>query len=167
VGTFYVYFASKEHLVAAIKARFVEEALDRLAPVAEMAAEGDWAGLLDALVARAVGFLYERRDLVQVFAQEVPGADTDDLFVDAEDRLIAVFAQGIEVAQTAGALNLEDPLATAMLLHHGIVFTVGHLILFGVHSARIVWSPLRRRSCGAAWSLSARSSASQHVATPL
>src|SRR5437667_9017363 len=53
-GTFYLYFTSKEHLLAALKERLVQEHLERAASLMERVGKEDWWGLLDATIESAI-----------------------------------------------------------------------------------------------------------------
>src|SRR5271156_7232408 len=57
-GTFYLYFSSKEDVLAALRGRFGQELLERIRTAVAQIREGDWKGKLAAWAAAGVdGYL--------------------------------------------------------------------------------------------------------------
>src|SRR5438045_8253213 len=56
-GTFYLYFRTKEHLLAALKERFIDEALQHAQMLYGRVGREDWWGLVDATVESSVDFV--------------------------------------------------------------------------------------------------------------
>src|SRR5436305_190455 len=61
-GTFYLYFDSKEHLFAALRERFVHDALARAATLLGRVGKEDWWGLVDSSVKSFIDFHFDRRE---------------------------------------------------------------------------------------------------------
>jgi AcrR family transcriptional regulator len=129
-GTFYLYFTSKEHLLAALKERFVHEALEHAASLFERVGQEDWWGLVDATIESAIDFALERRDSIRIFVREGLAPETRDMMAESERKLNALYAAGIQAGVDAGAFQVEDPELTAVLLHHAIEGSVAQAILF-------------------------------------
>jgi AcrR family transcriptional regulator len=129
-GTFYLYFSSKEHLLASLKERFVQEALDHAATMFERVGKEDWWGLADATVESSVDFALERRDTIRIFVREGLTPETRDMMAESERKLNALYAAGIQAGVAAGAFHVEDPELTAVFLHHAIEGAVTQAILF-------------------------------------
>lgn len=129
-GTFYLYFDSKEHLLAALKDRFVDAILARAASLYERVGQDDWWALADTSVQSMVDFMLEHRDMIEVFAQEGLTPEARRLFADCENKLRMMFSAGIAAGIEAGAFRVTDPLMAATLLDHAVHGSVEHAILY-------------------------------------
>src|SRR5947207_11503993 len=69
-GTFYLYFDSKEHLLAALRERFVEDALADGTSLAARVGEEDWWGLVDASIRTFVDFHFDRIEETKLLVGE-------------------------------------------------------------------------------------------------
>src|SRR5947207_6097685 len=69
-GTFYLYFDSKEHLLAALRERFVEDALAHGTSLAARVGEEDWWGLVDASIRTFVDFHFDRIEETKLLVGE-------------------------------------------------------------------------------------------------
>jgi AcrR family transcriptional regulator len=139
-GSFYRYFDSREELVAALKARFIDDLLAEVAGFAERIGTDDWWALSDDFVAAMVGALLARRDLIRIFSAQPGSDDTVGLFLEGEDRIDEFIAAGIRLGIDAGVFDVADPPLTATLLQHAISATVEHAIVHNVavDQARLV-----------------------------
>jgi AcrR family transcriptional regulator len=129
-GTFYLYFDSKEQLLAALKGRFVDALLERAASLFERVGRDDWWALADASVQTMVDFMLERRDMIEVFAQESLTPEARRIFADCENKIRMMFSTGIAAGIEAGAFRVSDPLMAATLLDHAVHGAVEHAILY-------------------------------------
>jgi AcrR family transcriptional regulator len=115
-GTFYLYFSSKEDVLAALRQRYVQGLLAAIKSAVDATPEGDWqgklatwakasiAGYLDAILLHDIVF-YEsrptgRRGLV------------DNVIIDHLRQLL-------EAGMAAGAWSIDDPHFTAVFLFNG------------------------------------------------
>lgn len=119
-GTFYLYFRSKADLVLALRRQFAERLAAELTAVAESASPVDWPSVSRRLMEAAVdGYLgADRGDAAILRTAVTDSSDPDDAeWADAIVRAIAEFlARGAE----AGALTVDDPEATALLLYAAV-----------------------------------------------
>ena len=129
-GTFYLYFVSKEHLLAALRERFVEDALEHAAKLFERVGREDWWGLVDATIESIVDFMLERRDSIRLLGREGLRPDTQHMLGESERKLNILFAAGIRAGIEAGAFRVSDPELTGVMLHHAIDGTIMQFILF-------------------------------------
>jgi AcrR family transcriptional regulator len=129
-GTFYLYFDSKEALLGALKQRYVDELIARANALYTMVGPDDWWALADVTVESLIDFMLERRDLIQVFAQEGRTPETMQIYAEANRRLRNMFAAGIKAGMEAGAFRVTDPLLTATFLDHAVHGTIEHAILY-------------------------------------
>src|SRR5919198_3586722 len=95
-GTFYLYFDSREHLFAALRERFVHDALARGASLLARVGAQDWWGLVDASVQSFIDFHFDRREETKLLVGEGLTPDTRELLDDCDRQLTGIFAAGIE-----------------------------------------------------------------------
>ncbi|MGG1943883.1 TetR/AcrR family transcriptional regulator [Trinickia sp. NRRL B-1857] len=115
-GTFYLYFSSKDELLAALGARFGEELLESIRR-ATRRIESDWPGKLAAWAkAYATGYLASIRVHDAVFCATWPrprDGQLDNCVVDDLERLL-------EDGERALAWSIDDTRMTAVFLFGGI-----------------------------------------------
>ncbi|WP_147943865.1 TetR/AcrR family transcriptional regulator [Microbispora sp. CSR-4] len=116
-GTFYLYFPSKDHLVAALWERYVNGFLD-LAGKALADPTGDAAGALTALLERLIDHAVAHADLHRIV---YGSADARALALcrEIDQRVVEVIAEAIRRGVDAGALRPCDPAAFANVVYHG------------------------------------------------
>jgi AcrR family transcriptional regulator len=129
-GTFYLYFVSKEHLLAALRERLVEDALEHAAQLFERVGREDWWGLVDATIDSTVDFMLDRRDWIRVLGREGLRPQTQQMLAQSERKLNALFAAGIQAGIDAGAFDVSDPELAAIMVHHAVDGTLMQAILF-------------------------------------
>lgn len=131
-GTFYLYFDSKEQLLGAMKERLVDEILQHATEQYSRVGREDWWALVDSVIESFVDFMLERRDMVHVLMQEGGhSTDTDDVFMECEAKVDAMFASGIQAGIEAGAFRTSDPEMIAKFFHHAIDGALIHAVLYG------------------------------------
>ena len=135
-GSFYRYFASREELMAALKARFIDDLLEAVGGFADRIGTDDWWTVADEFTAVMVDTLLARRDLIRIFSAQPSTDESARYFLEGEDRIDAFVAAGIEAGVAAGAFRVADPPMTATLLQHALTATVEHAIVHGVEIDR-------------------------------
>jgi len=110
-GLFYLYFRSKDDLIAALQDQFSARLADRVRAATDLA--GDWPAKLDACVEAIFDGYQESQDLYEVLFQHgghvfASHRQTHALVIDAIGDLLA---EGV----AAGAFDVADPEATAAL----------------------------------------------------
>jgi TetR/AcrR family transcriptional repressor of nem operon len=110
-GLFYLYFRSKDELLAAMQDQFSARLADRVRAATDLA--GDWPGKLDACVQAIFDSYHERHDLHEILFQHAGHVSashraTHGLVLGAISDLLAA-------GKAAGAFDVEDPEATAVL----------------------------------------------------
>src|SRR5919197_457989 len=108
-GTFYLYFDSKEHLFAALRERFVRDAIDRANRLLGRVGKEDWWGLVDASVRSFIDFHFDRKEETRLLVGEGLTPDTRQLLDDCDKALTGIFAAGIQAGGQAGAFKTDDP----------------------------------------------------------
>jgi AcrR family transcriptional regulator len=124
-GTFYTYFASKEALYTALNERYLNGLVDAMERAASSLEHGDWFDREDARIAAAIGYMYEKNDLIEVWEREDVACDPGDLFETGLNRIASAWAVGIGEEVAAGNVRCDDPLAAAYLVAHAIDGVVG------------------------------------------
>ncbi|HEV8420933.1 MAG TPA: helix-turn-helix domain-containing protein [Actinomycetota bacterium] len=130
-GTFYLYFDSKEQLLAALKERWVDEMMAHALPFIERIGKEDWWGLADAVAESMVDFTLVHADLCAFVMQQPHTPGTKDILAECERRVNAMIAGGLQVGIDSGAFHVEDPELAAIFLKNGTIFTVMEAILYG------------------------------------
>jgi AcrR family transcriptional regulator len=130
-GTFYLYFASKDHLLGALKERLVHEILANATGLYERVGREDWWALADATVESMIDFFLSRQDMIHVLVQEGVSAATSDVFAECEARIDFMFTSAIRAGMDAGVFDVSDPEITGRLLHHAMDGMLHHAILYG------------------------------------
>jgi AcrR family transcriptional regulator len=130
-GTFYLYFAAKEHLVAALKERLVDEILAHATSLYERVGREDWWALADATVESMIDFFLSRQDMIHVLVQEGVSPGTSEVFADADARIDFMFTSAIRAGMEAGVFHVSDPEIAGRLLHHAMDGMLRHAILYG------------------------------------
>ena len=134
-GTFYLYFASKEELLAALREKFGDS--NRAGMEAAMARCGadDWAGKLAAWVGAGVNFYLDQLRLHDVLFHHA-GHHPHRSTTKSDNQVVAVLADLITDGNRAGAWSADDPPMTAMLLFNALHGAVDHAIARGETEAR-------------------------------
>ena len=124
-GTFYIYFASRDELLDALRAEFAERAAQQLELVPLPAEAAAWPAFLDRLVDATIDIFVAHRTLHELLADaphdhrsgpaEMPTVDR------VVDRLHGMLAAGV----AAGALRTGDEIAASLLLE--LLHAAGHL----------------------------------------
>jgi AcrR family transcriptional regulator len=120
-GTFYLYFSSKEDVLAALGERFAQELLARIKEAIAEKANEDWKGKLAAWASAGVsGYLHSMRLHDIIFYGSRPRTReglVDNIII---DHLCELLQNGVD----AGAWSVDDARFTAVFLFsglHGIV----------------------------------------------
>jgi AcrR family transcriptional regulator len=130
-GTFYLYFDSKEHLLAALREQFVDEMVTKGMGYLERVGKEDWWSLVDSVVESSIDHMIERRDVIHIFNQEPLTSETHAIFAECEAKMNQLMAAGIQMGVDAGVFKVSDPLMTATFLHHAIEGSVLEAIIYG------------------------------------
>lgn len=116
-GTFYLYFASKEEVLAALEERFAAEHLAKIRAAVDAVAPHDWKGKLGAWAAAGVGSYLDAiqlHDILFFGSRPVTREGLVDSIV--IDHLEALLSAG----KRAGAWQVEDCRFAAVFLFSGL-----------------------------------------------
>ena len=125
-GTFYLYFPSKEDLVAALRQRFTENCRRRIETLAARLPAADWAGRLDAWVEGGIRHYLDHMDLHDVvFHQGHAGEERHASMADSP--LVSQLAELIRAGAAAGAWRVESPELVSLFLFYALHGIVDHV----------------------------------------
>lgn len=117
-GTFYLYFRSKDELVAALRQEFASELAQTVKTALPVDGSiADWPATAHRLVDAAIdGYLSIGPGFRVVLDHPVSAAEDDRWAEQIVDALSGLLARGAE----AGAFEVDDPPLMATLLFHGV-----------------------------------------------
>lgn len=120
-GTFYLHFSSKADVVEALRARFVQQALDEIIAAVARQNEKDWRGKLAAWSRACATGYFDAASLHHLVFVAAPPASQEGLTRNILiDDLAALLAAGV----AENAWSIDDPTFTAIFLFnalHGVV----------------------------------------------
>jgi len=123
-GTFYLYFDSKEALLAALRDRFISNCRERINALAARLAAEDWVGRLDAWVEGGIRHYLdhlELHDILYVAGDQAHGSM-------AQGVLVGELTELIRAGSAAGAWSVESPELVALFLFYGLHGVVDHIV---------------------------------------
>ena len=110
-GLFYLYFRSKDELLTALQDQFSAELAERIRTATDPVA--DWPAKLDACVQAIFGSYQERDDLHEVLFRH--GGQVSASHRATHALVLTAISDVFAGGQAAGAFDVEDPEATAVL----------------------------------------------------
>ena len=122
-GTFYLYFSSKDDILAALRERFAQELLASIEAAIEARPKEDWKGKLATWARSGVaGYLDSMRLHDIVFYESRPPTREGLVNNAIIDHLYELLRDGSE----AGVWEIDDPRFTAVFLFSGLHGVVDH-----------------------------------------
>ncbi|HUB94965.1 MAG TPA: TetR/AcrR family transcriptional regulator [Stellaceae bacterium] len=134
-GTFYLYFASKEDFVAALRERFGFSLNDAVARAVAREAPDDWHGRLDAWVEAGVSFYLDQVPLHDALFHAA-GLHPRRRMARGDNRVVVELAKLLEAGSRAGAWHVAESTTSAVLLFNALHGAVDHAIAHGTQSER-------------------------------
>ena len=132
-GTFYLYFDSKEHLLAALKERFVEAMVTEAFSLFGQIGRSDWWDLTDRTIESMVDFPLRHADELKVFYFQTPTSpETQDILAECDRRIWDMASRSIRLGIEAGVFRTSDPELAALFIHEAIDGAVRHKIMYGI-----------------------------------
>jgi AcrR family transcriptional regulator len=116
-GTFYLHFASKDRLLAALQQRFVVRVHESLVRAINRRREDDWVGRLDAWVETSIGRYLDHAELHHVVFHEFNSDPNEPAH---DNRVVEELARLLDAGVQAGAFKTEDVCITATMLFHAL-----------------------------------------------
>ncbi len=132
-GTFYLYFSSKEHVLAALGERFSRQLTAKLEAALGARAAADWTGKLRAWIQTAAGVYLDSMPLHDIVFRE-PHPHVRENF--DTNSTIAHLIRLLAAGNAAGAWSLDDPRFTAIFLYSGLHGTIDDVYTTSKRTAR-------------------------------
>ncbi|MBN9220749.1 MAG: TetR/AcrR family transcriptional regulator [Mesorhizobium sp.] len=128
-GTFYLYFASKEDVVAALRERFVTGFRDRIHRAIGACPADDWTARLKSFVQAGIAAYLDEYQLHDVvFHDHRP----DQRRMKGDNPLLGDLSSLLASGTRAGAWSVDHPDLAAIVLFNGLHGTVDHAIEHGI-----------------------------------
>ncbi|HEY4838381.1 MAG TPA: TetR/AcrR family transcriptional regulator [Candidatus Acidoferrales bacterium] len=124
-GTFYLYFSSKDDVLAALRDRFAQQLLAKIKTAIAKKRTDDWKGKLATWVDACVSGYLDSMRLHDILFYGFPAPTRHGLVKNIViDHLIELFQSGVH----ARAWSIDDPQLTAVFLFNGLhsVVDVAH-----------------------------------------
>jgi AcrR family transcriptional regulator len=116
-GTFYLYFASKEAVLAAIQERFIINFCKRLEAAMDRCGPNQWRARLQAWVKTMIEGYLDQSALHDVIFHENQTYDRHSM---SHNPAIDQFTELLAAGAKAGAWLSEDPRASAIMFFHAL-----------------------------------------------
>lgn len=124
-GTFYLYFTSKEDVVAALRERFVSGFRARILSAIDACPADDWTGRLKSFISAGIGAYLDDHQLHDVvFHDHRP----DQRQMKGDNPLLGDLSTLLAAGTKAGTWSVDDPDLAAIVLLNGLHGAVDHAI---------------------------------------
>ena len=133
-GSFYHYFRTKADMLTAVRERFALEFRDRVAATVDRRGNVSWREKLRAWVEGMAAAYFDLQPLHDVLFHDSAGADRAAV---SEYRTVQHLIQLLRAGTSAGAWNVADPKATAVVIFCGLHGAVDEALLAGVPRAQV------------------------------
>ncbi len=130
-GTFYLYFDSKDHVLAALRERFVDEALGQATEALGRLEDSDLWQLTSEYIEEVIDYHLENAALLVVVMHQAATPETAEMLGACERKLREIIVTGIRAGIDAGEFSVDDPDMTASLLMNAIEGTIHQRTLYG------------------------------------
>jgi AcrR family transcriptional regulator len=120
-GTFYLYFDSKDHLLARLWTDYLDVFLATVqnAAAATPPSAPDWPKAIDLLIEQIIRYDVANAALHRAVFSQASGEGLR-LLHETDAKTIELFTGAINAAVAAGAATVSDPPATAALLYYAV-----------------------------------------------
>jgi AcrR family transcriptional regulator len=135
-GTFYLYYPSKDHCIAALKRRLADELVDRflgaLAPYYDMLARGEADIDVEAVTRRLLDESFDyaaaTADIHHNLFHRGNTIEVDEVALEAEETITSVIAQAFVMMNQMGVADVVQPTHTARILFSGVHWALEHIL---------------------------------------
>jgi AcrR family transcriptional regulator len=129
-GTFYLYFESKNHLLSAMWASYVDELIAQAAALLQETKPKGWLAVTDTLIEQLVRFDLEHADLRRMI-YEGAGPDALRMFTEGSFRLLELLREMVRQGVADGGFHTAHPEMIADLIYHASYGVLRDRILYG------------------------------------
>ncbi|HUQ55226.1 TetR/AcrR family transcriptional regulator [Lentzea sp.] len=128
-GTFYLYFQSKSHIIAALQERVVERLIAQQELLLSRMPEDDWIGRLETWIVEMINAYMINTHLHDALFAHAPGDKDVQTGVSAANRHLLTLSTLLSGGRDAGVFSIDRPKINAVLLYgalHGMLDYVVH-----------------------------------------
>lgn len=118
-GTFYLYFASKDHVVAGLHERAITGMMRIVEEDLADLDSGDFYALADELTARIIDYWIDRRELFLAIREAGESIEIARLKSEYSQRVVAMLEAGVRFGIEAGVADVGDPRGAAEYIFYG------------------------------------------------
>jgi TetR/AcrR family transcriptional regulator, transcriptional repressor for nem operon len=138
IGTLYLYFPSKHHVLLALhndfhegmEERFLAGAGDYFAAL-EKGEQVDYRDAIDDIIDSLFEYILEHRRECEVITRHLWQSGISEEVMAAERHFIEFLTRAIEAGTETGLLHASDPQMCAYLLNAAMSFNMGRAVTFG------------------------------------
>ncbi|RFA26370.1 hypothetical protein CAI21_16905 [Alkalilimnicola ehrlichii] len=127
-GTFYLYFQSKDDLVAALCERYVENFQQRIEEQEFLADDDDWLGRMDRWIGAVVSVYLDSIELHDMLFHSVVH-HPERRVSEGDGLIVRALAVRLSEGTEAGVWQVDDPEMTAVLIYHAFHGALDHATL--------------------------------------
>lgn len=118
-GTFYLYFESKDHVVAGLHERLCDGMSELVVTaLAELGSDDYWA-IGDELCATIIDYWIANRGTFLAIHEAGETAESTRLIAEYDERIIGMFEAAIRAGVEQGIVSVADPQLAAQWIFHG------------------------------------------------
>jgi len=125
-GTFYHYFESKEHMLAALQERFIASMAERFQTAMSHYRTDDWASRLRSWVSTGINSYLDRVALHDVVFHEYRAQDRK---LRNENAIVTSLADFLHRGAQSAAWTIDDPRLTAIVLFSALHAAVDDAVI--------------------------------------
>jgi AcrR family transcriptional regulator len=118
-GTFYLYFDSKDHVVAGLHERLIDGMHALVVDGYEQLDTDEYWNVLDWVIGAITDFWIAHRETFAAICRWGQAGELLEIEEAKDERMIALFDAGIRVGMERGMVAVDDPLEAARYLFHG------------------------------------------------
>jgi AcrR family transcriptional regulator len=155
-GTFYLYFDSKNDLLAALRQQFAGELAAAVAAQSGQEGQDDWFVLARQRLEAAADAFCERAGRHEVLFHGAAAGEASGSEADWSAAITGALTELIRAGSAAGAFSVSNPELTAVALFHAVYGLLHH----GLHHGQ---PPDREALLQAAWEFVARALGADRV----
>ncbi|MCC5859252.1 MAG: TetR/AcrR family transcriptional regulator [Ectothiorhodospiraceae bacterium] len=127
-GTFYLYFQSKDELVAALRERYVHNFQQQLEAHGQAAGELNWLGRMDRWIEGVVSLYLDTIELHDLLFHSIDH-HPERRESEGDGLIVRDLAARLSEGTRAGAWQVDDPEMTAVLIYHAFHGALDHAAL--------------------------------------
>lgn len=138
IGTVYLYFPSKSHLLLAIHEEYHHGLREEIVRIGQELVARRSAGssvpfptAIDEMIDAVVGYCVDNKQVCQVITRYPAPADISSEVRRSETEFVQFLGAAFEEGLASGSIHVSDPAMAAYLLHTACMHTMGEALTYG------------------------------------